>query len=111
MCTQHSLLLWRARQDRASQASKGPLFCVIEGRTNYFDGSATAMAKASSGAASGATAIAWCCAEPPLKSKLVAFSFSKPVLCSCALHSVPVAILYSFLHVARCEPRAVAFAV
>ena len=67
--------------------------------------------KASSGAASGATAMAWCCAAPPLKSKLVAFSFSKPVLCSCALHSVPVAILYSFLHVARCEPRAVAFAV
>ena len=87
MCTQHSLLLWRARQDRARQASKGPLFCVIEGRTNYFDGSATAMARRR--AASGATAMAWCCAAPPLKSKLVAFSFSKPVLCSCALHSVP----------------------
>ena len=53
MCTQHSLLLWRVRQDRASQASKGPLFCVIEGRTNVLRRQRDCYGEASSAAASG----------------------------------------------------------
>ena len=57
MCTQHSLLLWRARQDRASQASKGPLFCVIEGRTNVLRRQRDCYGEASSAAASGGATV------------------------------------------------------
>ena len=82
------------RQDRASQASKGPLFCVIEGRTNVLRRQCDCYGEALSAAARRQALLlwrgVWCCAAALLlKSKLVAFSFSKPVLCSCTLHSVP----------------------